>query len=146
MGKAAAIDLSSVSGKSICKKAQELALNAGSNSYYLLGVRKGDIQTLNHEIAHGLFYTNQDYQQLMTNSVNSIDKDLIQPLFDNLIEMGYGENVLVDEAQAYLGTGLRDSQKKMKVKKLAPIFRKNFNKFMKNWKMPTPLEKNILIS
>ena len=129
---------------SICEKAKGLAQKNGYDNYYLLGVRKGDINTLNHEIAHGLFSTNIEYQEMMTQAVKRVETETIQPLFDSLKEMGYGENVFIDEAQAYLSTGLKDSQKSKDLNKLVPSFKKNFQKFMKDWSLPNPLEKNII--
>lgn len=131
---------------SICEKAKKIALESHYDNYYILGVRKGDIKTLNHEIAHGLFSTNIEYKEMMTEAVKRVEIKTIQPLFDSLKEMGYGENVFIDEAQAYLSTGLKDAQKSKALNKLTPLFKKNFQKFMSGWVLPTPLERNIIES
>ncbi len=55
-----------------------------------------------HEIAHGLFYTNHNYQQRVLEVVNGLDgkdKDKIDRF---LLHLGYGKDVLLDETQAFL--------------------------------------------
>lgn len=127
----------------ICQKASHLAAQAGCDNYYILGVRKGDTTTLEHEIAHGLFTTNSEYRQIMTESVQQIPHDIINPLFINLSNMGYGPNVYIDEAQAYLSTGLKDSQKSEPLIEFSYKFSSIFKKFLHNWSLPAPLIKNI---
>lgn len=129
---------------SICQRAKQLAKNEGYDSYYLLGVRKNDTKTLNHEIAHGLFSTNKDYKDIMSSEVEKIPHEIINPMFIDLEKIGYGKNVHIDEAQAYLATGLRDSQKTVELEKLTLNFTNIFKKFLGDWKLPTPLVKGIL--
>ena len=76
-----------------------------TNNFYLIGVVKGDEMTLNHELAHGFFWADKSYRDDMTELVNSLPNK--KELFDILSkERGYGDNVLIDEAQAFLSTGL----------------------------------------
>jgi hypothetical protein len=87
----------------------EFLLNVISNiknkEYYLIGALKGDEITLNHELAHAFFWEDESYKNDMTELVNSLYNK--KELFDILSkERGYGKNVLIDEAQAFLSTGL----------------------------------------
>jgi len=75
------------------------------DNYYLIGVVEGDNTTLNHELAHAFFWADKSYRDDMTKLVNEIPNknELLKILKE---ERGYGENVLIDEAQAFLSTGL----------------------------------------
>ncbi len=129
---------------SICEKAEMLSKQEGFDSYYLLGVRKGDTKTLDHEIAHGLFTTNSDYRKVMTEAVASIDSNVIEPMFKDLTAIGYGPNVHIDEAQAYLSTGLRKSQETEAIISLTTKFKDIFKAFLGDWVQPEPMIKGIL--
>jgi hypothetical protein len=79
--------------------------NIKNKQYYLIGALKGDKTTLNHELAHAFFWEDESYRNDMTELVNSLYNK--KELFDILSkERGYGKNVLIDEAQAFLSTGL----------------------------------------
>ena len=76
-----------------------------SDEFYLIGAVKGDERTINHELAHAYFWANEDYRNDMTILVNNMpNKDEFLSILYN--ERGYGENVLIDEAQAFMATGL----------------------------------------
>jgi hypothetical protein len=60
---------------------------------------------LDHEIAHGLFYTSTMYNKIVTDMVNRMDKKVLNRLFNSLRKMNYCDEVLHDEVQAYLSTG-----------------------------------------
>lgn len=130
---------------SICEKAKHLANEQGLNSYYLLGVRKGDTKVLQHEIAHGLFSTNAEYRKIMTNKIQEVDSSVMEWLYNDLKELGYGPNVYIDEAQAYLSTGLRKNQKNPDLMALAPSFAKIFDDFLKDWTLPKPIEEVVTV-
>lgn len=128
----------------ICAKAEKLAKQNGYENYYLLGVRKGDTKTLDHEIAHGLFTTNKEYKLKMTQAIEHIEPQVIEPLFKDLTAIGYGPNVHIDEAQAYLSTGLRKSQETKELISLTEKFSKIFKEFLGDWKKPEPMIKGII--
>lgn len=128
----------------MCEKAKTLAHQNGYENYYLLGVRKGDTNTLDHEIAHGLFTTNQEYKKVMTQAVHDIESNVIEPLFTDLTAIGYGSNVHIDEAQAYLSTGLRKSQETKPLLELTGKFSQIFKKFLGDWVKPEPIIKGIM--
>ena len=128
---------------SIVEMAKKLAKENGYENYYLLGVRKGDTKTLSHEIAHGLFTTNSKYKEQMTKAICEIPENVINTLFIDLENIGYGKNVYVDEAQAYLSTGLRDSQKTDSLEKLTEKFNGIFKSFVHDWVLPNPMINGI---
>lgn len=77
--------------------------------FYLIGVRSIEqLSTLNHELAHALYYTDKKYKAECKKIFDLIDKTVINKAFDILIEMGYAQTktILYDELQAYLSTGL----------------------------------------
>jgi hypothetical protein len=66
---------------------------------------RGNEKTVNHELAHSFFWSDDDYKNDMTKLVDSIpNKDKFLSILAN--ERGYGKNVLIDEAQAFMSTGL----------------------------------------
>lgn len=79
----------------------------GNKSYYLIGSCNADNDTLRHEVAHGLFFTNSDYKMYMNDLIDmSTTLEVQTAMFDILRKMGYDESVLRDELQAYMATGL----------------------------------------
>ena len=71
---------------------------------YILGVPEDSGDTFHHEVCHGLYYTNSEYKKSMDEITNSIDIKYLETFRDNLIEMGYIDEVVNDEVQAYLNT------------------------------------------
>jgi hypothetical protein len=73
-----------------------------NSRYYLIAAGPKDIDTINHEICHALYYLDSEYKQ----NVNSIISELNVLLFEHfktqLLEKGYSKNVIVDEINAYL--------------------------------------------
>lgn len=68
---------------------------------YVIGYLKGDKKTAIHEMCHAMFYCDNSYRKKWTkkwNSLNFIDKRKISK---KLTAMGYSNNVLIDEYQAY---------------------------------------------
>lgn len=83
----------------------DIAINVGARNFYLLGVTGEDMDALDHEIAHALFYIDPKYRETMTQLVEMLPfKD---ELFEKLEKIfAYAKEVHVDETQAYLATGL----------------------------------------
>lgn len=80
----------------------------GVHRYYLLGVQRGDVATLEHEFAHALFFTDAKYRETMTRLVSLLP--FRAELFTFLEkEFEYAKNVHVDEAQAYMSTGFTEA-------------------------------------
>lgn len=83
----------------IIKKIEELK---ESKPAYILGVENLDNDTFQHEVCHGLYYTNKDYRESMDKITNKIPKRYWNKFKDNLLVMGYTNDVINDEIQAYL--------------------------------------------
>lgn len=128
---------------SIVQKCKELAKNDGLENYYLLGVRKDDTQTLDHEVAHGMFTVNEKYQKQMLERVNRLSNDVKYYLYNWLTHKGYSQTVHNDEIQAYMSTGLN---KTMEHKLLAPYsdeFKEVFNIYVGEVKLGKPIHCGI---
>ncbi len=97
---------------SLVSKIEKEVKSKGLEKFYMIGVRAGDVRTLDHEIAHGLFTVNKDYKKEMKNLVSELPKEVNFYLGAYLKDLGYAESVHEDEIQAYLSTGLRDNMDK----------------------------------
>ncbi len=122
---------------------EALAEKCNVHSYYLLGVRRGDTKSLEHEIAHGLYSTNESYRKKMDELIEPIDSLVKDEFFAILQDMGYGENVHKDEMQAWMATGLKPKMESPEVNALVPQFQRLFQSYVKGWKLPEPLIKKI---
>ena len=58
---------------------------------------------MKHEIAHGMWYLNEEYNKEQRKIVRKINSEYVD-IGEKLIEMGYCEKVLDDEIHAYLAT------------------------------------------
>jgi hypothetical protein len=82
--------------------------------YYLIGALQNDVETLDHEIAHGIYYLFPEYKAAMNKLV-----DLLGPHRDVMFKAlkslsgGYTDAVLYDEAQAYMSTWLTDGMESL---------------------------------
>lgn len=101
--------------------------------WYLIGASSKDLRTLDHEIAHGLYFTNPDYKRKMNKLVNSISEKTRDKIFKKLIKMGYVDDkkILFDETQAFLSTGLYNGLDTKEIKKYENDFVKLFKEFIK---------------
>jgi hypothetical protein len=75
--------------------------------FYIIGGKKGDVNVIDHEIAHALYFMNDEYKELM----ESLNYDFYKKyrmqyskVVKALKKMGYGENVIKDEVQSYMST------------------------------------------
>lgn len=100
--------------------------------WYLIGYGK-DVSTLNHEIAHGLYFTNKKYKSEMDDVISNLKKSDYNFLKKTLIKMGYvdSKNIIDDEIQAYLSTGLIDKMKTRDLKKYQNNFVSIYNRYRK---------------
>jgi hypothetical protein len=74
-------------------------INSDKQFYIIGGAKKDDV--LLHEIAHALFYLNKDYAREIKTLIKKLPAELFMRFETALINQGYGENVLIDELQAY---------------------------------------------
>ncbi len=72
---------------------------------YIIGAADVIGDTFEHEVRHGLYSTNADYKKSANEIVSTIDIEDYNTFKRNLIDMGYTEEVIDDEIQAYLSTG-----------------------------------------
>lgn len=100
-----------------------------ANECYILGSRIGDMGTMEHEIAHALYYTNTEYKQEMLDLSNSLEEDNRQQVFDFLDMHGYHSDVYYDEMQAFLSTGSPILLDYAKGVKIGATFNKVFMKY-----------------
>ena len=104
--------------------------NDGKN-FYLLGIDSLDSDILNHEMAHGMYYTDSDYKIAMDEITESIPADSYAALKKIILDMGYGDNVVDDEIQAYMSTGLIESMSSIpNLDEFLSVYRDTFNHFL----------------
>lgn len=73
-----------------------------------------DETVMKHEIAHGFYFINYDYMMKAQELVNKLEPSFRNAIFNELKEVGYASSVFIDEAHAYLATGmLEDSDVKL---------------------------------
>jgi hypothetical protein len=99
--------------------------------WYLIGASSKDKGTTNHEIAHGLYFTNKTYKKNVTHLINKIKPNDYEKLNKKLIKMGYVDDkkILNDEIQAFMSTGLYNGLDTKELKKYEKEFVDNFKKF-----------------
>ncbi len=76
--------------------------------FYILGVDNLESDVMEHEVAHGLFYTDNEYKEKTIAAYNKLPHNVKEEMKNILLDMGYCEEVIIDETQAYLSCGLRD--------------------------------------
>ena len=75
-----------------------------TDKFYLIGTyRGGGSATLDHEICHGLFYTCEDYCADVLHMIEPVEQEL-EPLRKHLKNLGYCDEVMLDEFNAYIAT------------------------------------------
>jgi hypothetical protein len=90
-----------------------------------------DKGTLNHEIAHGLYFTNKEYKKKVTELINNIKPIHYEKLKKKLIKMGYVDDkkIIDDEIHAFMSTGLYNGMNTKELKVYEKEFKNNFKKF-----------------
>ena len=108
-----------------------LRFNKPRGDWYLIGASSKDLKTMDHEIAHGLYSSNKNYRKSMSYQFHLIPEKTKEKIFKKLIKMGYAndKNILVDEAQAFLSTGLYNGLETKEIKKYEKPFIKIFKEF-----------------
>ena len=99
--------------------------------WYLIGASGKDIHTMDHELAHGLYFTDQEYKKNVSKLIKKILKRDYEKFKKILISMGYlnKKNIIDDEIQAFLSTGLYNQLDVQQLKKYEKDFKNNFKKF-----------------
>jgi hypothetical protein len=99
--------------------------------FYIIGVHKQsklNDQVLKHEIAHGLFSTNQYYKKEVLSILSKYETELIKQ--ELRLKGGYHEDVLDDEVHAYSLTSSSKLETKIP-RKLTEELKSIYNKYYK---------------
>jgi hypothetical protein len=97
------------------------------DKFYLIGALRGDMSTLNHELAHGFYYTIPEYKKYMNNLYLELPDKVKNYMLNFLTSSGgYNPEVFPDEAQAYLST---NELIQFMFEKESNEFKKIFNEF-----------------
>lgn len=100
--------------------------------WYLIGIDKEtNTETMHHEIAHGLYYTNIEYKKEMDEIINSFSSDEYKSFEKELEELGYvaDPKIIYDEIQAYLSSEPYHDFDKTICKKYQKSFENIFNRY-----------------
>jgi hypothetical protein len=102
---------------------------------YIIGASDTENSTFQHEVAHGLYYTNKEYKELMDEITQTIPLAHYLKFRKNLAKMGYTETVMDDEIQAYLTWGwdyakFSKGVSKQLCKQLNKQYRKVFDRYL----------------
>jgi len=100
---------------------------ANSSVFRLLDSRVNDNGVLDHEVAHGFYYLNEDYKRSADEIITSMSKTTRNRIYKDLERMGYAKSVWNDEIQAYMVSGM-ESITTAKVDTVRKKFKKLFNK------------------
>jgi hypothetical protein len=96
----------------------------GNDDYYLIGIDQSngeDPSLIYHEVAHGLWFSSPEYKYLQKNNIEDMNPSVREQLSKKISGMGYGQNVIDDEIQAYLSTGVGDNMRRIKDIKQAQL-------------------------
>lgn len=126
----------------IMSKIYNACLMENNNSkYYLLGVDSLDSDLLDHELSHGMYYTDPEYKESMDQITESLPMESYASLRKIISEMGYGDNVINDEIQAYMSTGLVEKMSNIpNLDEFLPTYRETFEHFLQKNKNPQEVQ------
>ena len=116
--------------------AEKIIKDSGGDEHapYLVGCKTGNAQTMAHEVAHGLYYTDAEYMKEMDELTNALPKQMYLKCSNALIGMGYDSSVIDDEIQAYMATGSLGTFPKIRKEKRSP-FENVFKKYVRKKKI-----------
>ena len=110
----------------------------GSDDFYLIGIDQStgeDPDLIYHEVAHGLFFVNPSYKKKMMDNIENMNPRIREQLSNKISKMGYGSNVIDDEIQAYMSTGIDKSMAQVKeIKQARAPFIETFDTYSKKIK------------
>jgi hypothetical protein len=105
-----------------------------SGKFYLVGVDKIESRTMDHELAHGFFYTSKEYKTEILELVLALKSSVYDGFESYLLQMGYDKSVITDEIQAYLSTGMMATMAKIRGSlSVAKNFERVFKKYKKQY-------------
>lgn len=102
-----------------------------SNDFYIIGCLKSNTRTLQHEIAHGMFYLNSEYKKEATKLVKALPVRIRTSMEKMLAKTGYTKQVFIDEINAYLSTDSKEdlALREIKLKNQDDAFKELFKKY-----------------
>lgn len=72
-----------------------------TDKFYIIGAQDNDSSTLQHEICHALYYTNDSYR-IAVEKLLKLYKRQLGPVYDHIARMMYHKSVWNDEVHAYV--------------------------------------------
>jgi hypothetical protein len=106
----------------------------GGDNFYLIGIDQStgdDLSLIYHEMAHGLWFVNSVYKRKQMKNIENMEPRLRTGMEKKISGMGYGQNVIDDEIQAYLSTGIIPDMARLKdVKKAQIPFKETFDTYI----------------
>ena len=105
--------------------------NGIRHDWYLIGASSKDKGTINHEIAHALYFTNKEYKKVVTLLIKKIKPVHYEKLRKKLVKMGYVDDkkIIDDEIQAFMSSGLYNGLDTKELKVYQKEFVANFKKY-----------------
>lgn len=97
--------------------------------FYVIGTREGDDDTLEHELAHALYFVNEEYHNKALKLVQSLSSSRYEQLVACLKKHGYHESTVDDEIHAYMATGPSTFIEKLIGPKVAKPFIELFEEY-----------------
>lgn len=104
-------------------------IGSKAEDFYLIGAHTNDLDVIDHELAHGMYYTDDKYHEDMNDLLFKLPVESRRNLYTILEKIGYDTYVLYDEAQAFLATGLVDKLDTEEFQKLTPAFEELFKQY-----------------
>lgn len=116
-----------------CERECRIKNRGEQHSWYLIGADKVKSGVMNHEIAHGFYYTNPQYKVEADYLIGDINHRDYEHLKKVLIKGGYSDDktIIDDEIQAYMSTGKHHEWKDSVYEKYSSEFIKIFKRFNK---------------
>lgn len=95
---------------------------------YIIATAGGDddVDELNHELAHGFYYTDEVYKMRMDSHIRNLPKRVKKEMYEWMARQLYNPSVFDDELQAYMATGLNFEEQEVFNHKLVSMFRAPF--------------------
>jgi hypothetical protein len=114
-----------------CAIDSQIQNNGARHKWYLIGADFAESQTMKHEIAHGLYFTNKKYKKSMDTIISEMKKSDFNFMKKSLIKMGYADDskIIADEIQAFMSTGLYTTFDNENTRSYQDIFQKVYLEF-----------------
>jgi hypothetical protein len=101
------------------------------HKWYLIGADFAESQTMKHEIAHGLYFTNKKYKKSMDALISEMKKSDFNFTKKALVKMGYADDnkIISDEIQAFISTGLYKTFNTENIRSYQNVFKEVYETF-----------------